>query len=52
MVTYRDRKVVERRFAHLKQFRAITTHFYELADRHRAGTVLAAPTLWLREPAR
>lgn len=49
---YRDRNVVERCFACLKQFRAIATRFDKLADRHRAGIVLAALILWLREPAR
>lgn len=49
---YRDRNVVERCFARLKQFRAIATRFDKLADRHRAGVVLALLILWLREPAR
>lgn len=39
---YRDRNVVERCFARLKQFRAIVTRFDKLADRYRAGIVLAA----------
>ncbi|EFF92164.1 transposase, IS4 [Streptomyces sp. e14] len=46
---YRNRNVVERCFAHLKQFRAIATRFDKLADRYRAGIVLAALILWLRE---
>lgn len=49
---YRDRNVVERCFARLKQFRAIATRFDELADRYRAGVVLASLILWLREAAR
>ncbi|MEU9085073.1 IS5 family transposase [Streptomyces sp. NPDC048357] len=49
---YRDRNVVERCFARLKQFRAIATRFDKLADRYRAGVVLASLILWLREPAR
>lgn len=49
---YRERNVVERCFARLKQFRAIATRFDELADRYRAGIVLASLVLWLREPAR
>ncbi len=49
---YRDRNVVERCFAHLKQFRAIATRFDKLADRYRAGIILASLILWLREPAR
>ncbi|MFI2619548.1 IS5 family transposase [Streptomyces sp. NPDC018584] len=49
-VTYRDRNVVERCFARLKQFRAIATRFDKLGDRYRAGVVLASLILWLREP--
>ncbi|MEV5355835.1 IS5 family transposase [Streptomyces sp. NPDC052693] len=48
---YRNRNVVERCFARLKQFRAITMRFDKLADRYRAGIVVAALALWLREPA-
>ncbi|MFE7795681.1 IS5 family transposase [Streptomyces sp. NPDC057460] len=51
-VVYRDRNVVERCFARLKQFRAIATRFDKLADRYRAGIVLVSLILWLREPAR
>lgn len=51
-VVYRDRNVVERCFARLKQFRAIATRFDKLAVRYRAGIVLASLILWLREPAR
>ncbi|MET9369881.1 IS5 family transposase [Streptomyces griseoflavus] len=49
---HRDRNVVERCFARLKQFRAIATRFDKLADRYRAGIVLASLILWLRETAR
>ncbi|MEU7068161.1 IS5 family transposase [Streptomyces sp. NPDC046161] len=49
---YRDRNVVERCFARLRQFRAIATRFDKLADRYRAGVVLASLILWLREPTR
>lgn len=49
---YRDRNVVERCFARLKQFRAIATRFDKLAGRYHAGVVLASLILWLREPAR
>ncbi|GAA4681889.1 hypothetical protein GCM10023347_40980 [Streptomyces chumphonensis] len=48
-VTYRDRNVVERCFARLKQFRAIATRFDKLGDRYRAGVVLASLIRWLRE---
>ncbi|MFI7288736.1 IS5 family transposase [Streptomyces anulatus] len=51
-VVYRDRNVVERCFARLKQFRAIATRFDKLAVRYRAGIVLASLILWLREPTR
>ncbi|MGJ7874875.1 transposase [Streptomyces rochei] len=47
-----NRNVVERCFARLKQFRAIATRFDKLADRYRAGVVLAFLILWLREAAR
>ncbi|RPF43602.1 putative transposase of IS4/5 family DUF4096 [Streptomyces sp. Ag109_G2-6] len=46
---YRDRNVVERCFARLKQFRAIATRFDKLADRYRTGDVLASLILWLRD---
>ncbi|MEU8957970.1 IS5 family transposase [Streptomyces sp. NPDC048518] len=50
-VLYRDRNVLERCFARLKQFRAIATRFDKLAARYRAGLVLASLAVWLREPA-
>nr|WP_241835851.1 hypothetical protein [Streptomyces sp. TSRI0261] len=34
------------------RFRAIATRFDKLADRYRAGVVLASLILWLREAAR
>ncbi|WP_437113663.1 IS5 family transposase [Streptomyces roseoverticillatus] len=39
---YPARNVVERCFARLKQFRAVATRFDKLADRYRAGIVIAA----------
>jgi transposase len=48
-VVYRDRNVIERCFARLKQFRAIATRFDKLAVRYRTGIVLAFLILWLRE---
>ncbi|MFD3918723.1 IS5 family transposase [Streptomyces sp. NPDC058595] len=48
---YRERNVVERCFARLKQFRAIATRFDKLADRYRAGVDLASLIFWLREPS-
>lgn len=47
---YRTRNVVERCFTRLKQFRAIATRFDKLAERYRAGIVIGALILWLREP--
>ncbi|MFE3579284.1 IS5 family transposase [Streptomyces vinaceus] len=47
---YRDRNVVERCFARLKQFRAIATRFDKFADRYRARVVLATLIIWLRQP--
>ncbi|MEU5282164.1 IS5 family transposase [Streptomyces asoensis] len=48
---YKDRNVVERCFARLKQLRAIATLFDKLANRYEAGLQLASLILWLREPA-
>ncbi|MFJ1753322.1 IS5 family transposase [Kitasatospora sp. NPDC088134] len=45
---YKGRNVVERCFAKLKQFRAVATRFDKLANRYRAGVVLASLILWLR----
>lgn len=45
---YKGRNVVERCFAKMKQFRAVATRFDKLANRYRAGVVLAALILWLR----
>ncbi|MEU8976778.1 IS5 family transposase [Streptomyces monashensis] len=47
---YKDRNVVERCFARLKQLRAIATRFDKLASRYKAGLQLASLILWLREP--
>jgi transposase len=47
---YRGRKVVERCFSRLKQFRAVATRFDKLAARYRAGVVIASLILWLRAP--
>lgn len=48
---YKNRNVVERCFARLKQFRAIATRFDKLANRYKAGLQLASLILWLRESA-
>lgn len=38
-----------RRFARLKQFRAVATRFDKLAARYRAGVLIASLVLWLRD---
>jgi transposase len=47
-VTYKDRNLVERCFAKLKQWRAIATRFDKLASHYLAGVTLASVMLWLR----
>jgi transposase len=47
-VDYRGRNVVERRFCHLKQWRAIATRFDKLAIVYRAAVVLNAVIAWTR----
>jgi transposase len=46
--TYKGRNVVERYFAHLKQWRAIATRFDKLAITYRAAWVFAACLAWSR----
>ncbi len=46
--TYKDRNLVERCFAKLKQWRAIATRCDKLASRYLAGVTLASVMLWLR----
>ena len=47
--TYKDRNVVERAFARLKQWRGIATRYDKHARNYRAGIVLGAIVLfWLR----
>lgn len=45
---YRDRNVVERCFAQLKQWRGIASRFDKLATNYLGGVVLGAIALWLR----
>ncbi|GGO79741.1 IS5 family transposase [Nonomuraea cavernae] len=47
--TYKDRNLVERCFAKLKQWRAIATRFDKLASRYLSGAVIASMMLWLRQ---
>ncbi len=45
---YRDRNVVERCFAHLKQFRDLATRYAKRLAYWRAEIVIATIVLWLR----
>lgn len=47
-VAYRRRNVVERCFAHLKQWRGIATRYDKTATHYRSGVLLASLILWLR----
>lgn len=46
---YRGHNVVERRFAHLKQWRGIATRYDKLATTYRAAAVLHAVIVWTRK---
>ena len=45
---YRNRNLVERFFAHIKQFRRIATRYDKLASRFASFVALAASVLWLK----
>ena len=45
---YRGRNVVERRFCHLKQWRALATRYDKLAVTYRAAVVLNAVIAWAK----
>ena len=45
---YRNRNVIERFFARLKQFRRVATRYDKLASRFAAFVALAASMLWLK----
>jgi transposase len=45
---YRDRNVVERCFARLKQFRALATRYAKRVAYYRSQLVIATTALWLR----
>ena len=47
-VIYRDRNVVERCFARLKQFRALATRYAKRVAYYRTQVVIATIALWLR----
>ncbi|MBB3733102.1 transposase [Nonomuraea dietziae] len=46
---YKDRNLVERCFAKLKQWRAVATRYDQLASRYLAGVTIASLMLWLRQ---
>ena len=46
---YRDRNVVERSFARIKQWRGLATRYDKLAITYRAGAVLNAIITWTNE---
>lgn len=45
---YKGRNVIERRFCHLKQWRALATRYDKLAITYRAAAVLNAVIAWTR----
>lgn len=45
---YRNRNVIERFFARLKQFRRIATRYDKLVSRFSAFVALAASVIWLK----
>lgn len=45
---YRNRNLIERFFANLKQFRRIATRYDKLASRFESFVLLAASVLWLK----
>lgn len=45
---YRNRNLVERFFARIKQFRRVATRYDKLASRFASFVALAASVLWLR----
>jgi transposase len=47
--TYKGRNTVERSFGLFKQWRAIATRYDKLALTYRAGVVLYAVVIWLRQ---
>ena len=47
---YKDRKVIERSYEQLKQWRGLATRYDKLAVIYRGGAVLRSIILWLRSP--
>ena len=46
---YRNRNVVERSFAYVKQWRGLATRYDKLAITYRAAVVISAILTWLRQ---
>ena len=45
---YRNRNVIERFFAQLKQFRRVATRYDKLVSRFESFILIAASVLWLK----
>ena len=45
---YRNRNVIERFFAQLKQFRRVATRYDKLVSRFESFVIVAASVLWLK----
>jgi transposase len=45
---YKNRNLIERFFAHIKQFRRVATRYDKLAERFASFVAIAASVLWLR----
>lgn len=45
---YKNRNLVERFFAHIKQFRRVATRYDKLAERFASFVAIAASMLWLK----
>ena len=48
-IAYKNRNVVERSFAYVKQWRGLATRYDKLAVTYRAAVVLSAVLTWLRQ---
>ena len=45
-ITYRQRNLIERMFARLKDFRRVATRYDKLARNFLAGALIAATVIW------
>lgn len=48
-IAYKNRNVVERSFAYVKQWRGLATRYDKLAITYRAAVVISAILTWLRQ---